>query len=74
MFTFFLRKGGGGLVQKVICQHAIFGAVFQKGQLRPYYGVSHWRVGNDETGEIGPSIVAIIHGFQSNWHTRMVRP
>ena len=30
----------------------------------PYYGVSHWSVARDGSGEIGPQNVGIIHVFQ----------
>ena len=52
-----------GLVQNLIGEHTIFGAVFQKGQHVSYYGVSHWSVARDEGGEIGPENVGIIHVF-----------
>ena len=45
-------------------QNLIFGAVFQKEQHVSYYGVSHWSVTRDESGEIGPENVGIIHVFQ----------
>ena len=44
----------GGLGQNPIDEHTIFGAVFQKGQLMSYYGVSHWSVARDKSGEFGP--------------------
>ena len=40
--------------QNLIGEHTIFGAVFQKGQHVSYYGVSHWSVARNESGEIGP--------------------
>ena len=40
--------------QNLIGEHTIFGAVFQKGQHVCFYGVSHWSVARDESGEIGP--------------------
>ena len=49
IWTFFRIPG---LVLNPI-EHAIFGAVFQKGQLRSHYGVSHWSVARYESGEIG---------------------
>ena len=39
----------GGLAQNPIGWHTI-----QKGQLMPYYGVSHWGVARDGSGKIGP--------------------
>ena len=33
-----------------------------------YYGVSHRSVARDESGEIGPWNVGIIHVFQWDWH------
>ena len=43
-----------GLVQNLIDEHTIFGAVFPKGQIRSYCGVSHWSVAGDEAGDIAP--------------------
>ena len=34
----------------------------------PHYGVSHWSVARDGSGEIGPLNVGIIHVFQWDWH------
>ena len=58
----------GGLGQNLIGEHTIFGAVFQKGQHVSYYGVSHWSVARDQSGEIGPENVGIIHVFQWDCH------
>ena len=44
----------GDLGQNLIGEHTIFRAVFQEGQHMSYYGVSHWSVARDESGEIGP--------------------
>ena len=44
----------GDLGQNLIGEHAICGAVFQKGQHVCYYGVSRWSLAQDESGEIGP--------------------
>ena len=44
----------GNLGRNLIGEHTIFGAVFQKVQYMCYYGVSHWSVARDESGEIGP--------------------
>ena len=44
----------GGLSQTLIGEHAIFRAVFSKRTALSYYGVSHWNVARDESGEIGP--------------------
>ena len=73
----YLRRSGqvgplspyGGLGQNLIGEHTIFGAVFfKKIQLMPYYGVSHWSVARDKSGEIGPQNVGIIHVFQWDCH------
>ena len=44
----------GGRGQNLIGEHTNFGIVFQTVQLKFYYGVSHWSVARDESGEIGP--------------------
>ena len=44
----------GGLAQNLIGEHTILPPVFQKGQLMPYYGVSHRSVAMNGSGEIGP--------------------
>ena len=43
----------GGLIHNRIGWYTIFGAVCQKGQLMPYYGVSRWSVVMDESGVMG---------------------
>ena len=43
----------GALVQNLISWHTIFRAVFQKGQLKSQYGVSHMSVAGDKSGKIG---------------------
>ena len=35
-------------------KHTIFKAVFEKGQFRLYYGVSHRGAARDESGDFGP--------------------
>ena len=44
----------GDLGRNLIGEHTIFGAVFQKVQHMCYYGVPHWSVARDESGDIGP--------------------
>ena len=34
----------------------------------PYYGVSHWSVAKDGSGDISPENVGIIHVFQWDWN------
>ena len=45
---------------------AILDLLFSKGQLRPYYAVSHWGLYGDESGEIGHQNVDNIH-LCFNW-------
>ena len=72
---YFGRSGQNGpffqhwsVAQNAGSWHTIFETVFEKGQLRLYYGVSHRGAARDESGDFGPWNVGIIHVFQWDWH------
>ena len=58
---YFGRSGQNGpfyqhrrVAQNARSEHTIFEAVFEKGQLRLYYGVSHRGAVRDDSGDFGP--------------------